>query len=269
MQQSRPLRIAEVSNLRVGVIGRGAIGRVVADSLTAGKIPGVVLAGVLRRDASAADEVGAIDGLLALGCDVVVEAAGHDALREYGAAVLESGSDLVALSAGCLADPVMEEALRSAGPGRLQISTGAIGGLDIARALMESGSLESVSIRSMTTPASLADKDGAEADSPGSETVLVRAGSAREVALGFPRLTNIVATAALATVGLDAARAELWVDPSGTRKQHVLSLEARESRVRVEIENVLSGSNARTSALTPYSVLRLLRDRVEPFAAGV
>ena len=254
--------------MRVGLIGRGALGDVVASALAGHSIPGVELAGVLRRSVRAAGDVESIDELLAPGCDVVVEAAGHEAVRDFALPVLEAGVDLVVLSAGSLADPSLEARLRSAGPGRLSISTGAIGGLDIARALAESGSLESVVMKSTAVPAAFADGELEGLPAAGGPR-LVMAGSAREVSLAFPRLTNVAATAALATIGLDALAAELWVDPSGAAKRHEMSLVASHSTVHVEVVNALSDGNPRTSAVTPYSVLRLLRDRVEPFTVGV
>ena len=261
--------------LRVGIIGRGAIGGVIASEVASGRVEGATLSGVLRRDVRANDEVSSLDQLLDRGCDLIVEAAGHEALRRYAVAVLESGTDLVVLSAGALADPVTEDSVRAAGPGRLFVSTGAIGGLDIARAMVEAGALEAVSIRSTTTPEAVSDVADLDAgryrlsDRGSSEPFVLLSGSAREVALAFPRLTNVAATVAMATLGLDEARAELRVDPSASHKRHELELVGPDSRVRVEIENTLAPDNPRTSAVTPYAVVRLLRDRVRPFVAGV
>lgn len=259
--------------MRVGLIGRGAIGAVIADHLAAGRVEGATLAGVLRQDPRARDEVASLDELLGLGCDLVVEAAGHEALRRYAVRVLESGADLVVLSAGGLADPRTETAVRAAGPGRVLISTGAIGGLDILRAMMETGRLEKVTIQSTTTPAAVADVAHVEellgSAEPGNGAGVLLAASAREVALRFPRLANVAATVALATLGLDRVRAVLRVDPSGNQKRHELTAVAADSRLRVQVENTLSAANSRTSAVTPYAVVRLLRDRVRPFSAGV
>ena len=263
---------AEAVSLRVGVIGRGVIGAVIAASLDDGEIEGATLAGVLRRQVTAGDEVGSIEELIGLECDLVVEAAGHEALRRYATTVLTAGIDLIVLSAGGLADEATEREVKAAGPGKVLISTGAIGGLDMARAMMETGAVEDIIVRSTTTPAALdgvagiGDSNSAMA-ADGSE--LVMAGSAREVALRFPHLANVTATVALATLGLDRTRAELLVDPSGTTKRHELTAIAAGTRLRVRIENSISELNPRTSAVTPYAVVRLLRDRLQPFSAGV
>ena len=258
-----------MATLRVGVIGRGAIGNVIARHLAADRVEGAVLAGVLRRSASRTEEVEGLDDLLSRDCDMVIEAAGHDALRAYAVGVLEAGKDLVVLSAGALADPATEARLRAAGPGRMLISTGAIGGLDIARAMLEAGNLEDISIRSTTTPAALSDVGTVPQVTAEDGPTLVLAGTARDVALRFPRVANVAATVALATLGLDVVRAELWVDPIGTRKRHELAATAGDSRLDVRIENNLSEDNPRTGAVTPYAVLRLLGDLTRPFTAGV
>ena len=274
MPRSRPSPIGDGRTLRVGVIGRGAIGGVIADRLAAGEIDGASLAGVLRLRATGSDEVTSLGDLLDRGCDLVVEAAGHGALQRYAVDVLESGADLVVLSAGVLADKETERAVRAAGPGRLLISTGAIGGLDILRALVRTGELEAVSIRTTTTPAALAGVAGAgeliALVGDGAQPMTVFSGSAREMALRFPTLSNVAATLALATLGLDSVEAAMRLDPTGRSKRHELTAaSAGGGRVHIEIENVISTSNSTTSAVTPFAVLRMLADRMQPFTAGV
>src|SRR5690606_35541471 len=134
--------------LRIGLIGFGAIGRTIADALRSET--GLVLAGVLGRERTVAS-IGAelpdgvrttarLSELLSLRPDVIVECAGHQALREYGAAVLASGVDLVVASVGALADEALEAALRAAATdARLLVPAGAIGGLDALGAAKHAG----------------------------------------------------------------------------------------------------------------------------------
>ena len=95
--------------LRIGLVGLGAIGRRVAERLRAGEVDGARLAAVLVRD-PAAVEIGDdvlvtrdVDALVAA-CDLVVEAAGQEALAQYAPAVLAAGVDLLAVSVGALSD---------------------------------------------------------------------------------------------------------------------------------------------------------------------
>src|SRR5262245_8083255 len=99
--------------LRVGLIGFGAIGRAVASRLARGEGGLAELTAVLVRhpERIGADEHARHGQLfhsdlapfLAARPDWAVEAAGHEALRQWGPALLSAGVNLLALSAGALA----------------------------------------------------------------------------------------------------------------------------------------------------------------------
>lgn len=205
--------------------------------------------------------------------DLIVEAAGHDAIREFGAPILAEGVDLIVLSAGALADRDVEASLRLAGPGNLMISTGALAGLDGIRGFLLSGTLREVSLTSTTLP-SLAIQPWMhederrrvmEAEGP----LTVYSGTARELAQHFPQSANVAATVGLASLGMDQVRAELRVDPRIGRKRHRLQAAADIGKADITIESTFSPDNPRTSALTPFAVLRLLTDLTSIFRPGV
>jgi aspartate dehydrogenase len=261
-----------MSTLRVGLIGRGAIGGVIADGITSGAAGDTMLAGVVRQRPDAGDEVAGVEELLERGCDMVIEAAGSHAVIGCAEHVIASGVDFMILSAGALADPAMEATIRGPGQGRVLISSGAIGGVDIIKAMRAAGSLYEVSITSTTVPAAVMDS----LDEPTTRQVLeastdmcLIAGTAREVALAFPKVANVAATLGLATLGLDSVQAELRVDPSGSVKSHALVATGETSRVEITIVNRLSPGNPRTSAVTPYAVLRYLAERDADLVVGV
>src|SRR5699024_10415900 len=61
---------------------------------------------------------------------IVVECAGVPAAKEHGPAVIASGKDLVLTSVGALADSDARRVLL-AGPGKVHVTSGAIGGFDL------------------------------------------------------------------------------------------------------------------------------------------
>src|SRR5699024_11819016 len=77
--------------------------------------------------------------------DVIVECAGVPAAADLGPAVVAAGRPLVLTSVGALADPVTRESLL-AGPGRLRVTNGAIGGLDVLAAAAQAGALGTVEL---------------------------------------------------------------------------------------------------------------------------
>ena len=253
--------------LRVGLIGCGAIGSVVARELSEGAVPEAELTAVFDPFVVHPHGVEDRDSLLDAS-DVVVEAAGHGPLRDHGVAVRESGADLLVVSIGALADEGLEAALRQAEGGRLFLCTGAIGGFDILRAAMLFGPLDEVAITSTKPAGALKRPWMAEsvldALEDGFEPVTVFDGPAREACERFPESANVTATLSLATVGFDRVRVQMVGDPAATRVRHEVTASGAAGTYELSFENAASPDNPRTSAVTAYSVLRALTDIRRP-----
>ncbi|MBW3663889.1 MAG: aspartate dehydrogenase [Actinobacteria bacterium] len=263
------------SPTRVGLIGHGAIGGAVARMLEAGRVRDCVLAGVLVRQADADTTPALVDDVEELcgRCDLVVEAAGHAALAAHGPAVVAAGVELLVVSTGALASDELHRRLIEAGPGRVLISTGAIGGLDTLRAAHLLGALETVQLHT-TKPTRVLREPWMDARlleqlDDGTEPVTVFTGSAREAATRFPRSINIGATLALATLGFDDTDVAITADPAADRVEHVISAEGPAGEYEFRFRNRPSATNPRTSAITPYAVLRALADRTARVVVGV
>ena len=98
---------------RLGIVGCGFLGNIIADAWKKGLLPDYELVGVTSRTwesaQKTAEKTGAkacqnVDELLALKPDYVAEAASVKTVKEIGEKVLKSGSDLIVLSIGALAD---------------------------------------------------------------------------------------------------------------------------------------------------------------------
>jgi aspartate dehydrogenase len=244
--------------VRVGVIGKGAIGGTVARLLERGMAPGCIVSGVLVHRSTAHD----LDALLRRS-DLVVEAAGHRALASHGPVVTGSGVDLLVVSVGALVDDDLRARLAAGGSGRLLLSSGAIGGLDLLRAASLMGPL-TVTLESTKRPEVLLrpwmDERLVRELEAGRDRVEAFTGSAREAAVRFPESANVAATLGLATAGLDETRVTVIGDPEATSVHHVIRAAGPAGAYEISIENRPSPQNPRTSAITPYAVLRALRD---------
>lgn len=258
--------------MRVGLIGCGAIGGVIADALRRGAIPGATLSGILRRHASAEPPVVSSVDELAAGCDVVVEAASHAALAAHGPAVVHAGRDLVVLSVGALADERLRERLTVTDGGRVLLSTGACGGVDLLRAAHALRPLDEVTLRT-TKAAKAVAREWMEPElqrqlADGDEPVVAFSGVARDAVRLFPETANIAALLALATVGFDRLAVTVVGDPRRTSARHEIHARGAAGAYRFEIENAVSPANPRTSAVTAYAVVRALADRAGMFTPG-
>ena len=102
---------------QVGLVGYGAIGKSVADALLDGRAGNAALAAVLVRDvnkywgclpfSSSPPRITFTDDAdTFFGCDfdLLVEAAGHAAVRQYTRRGLEKGTDVLVVSVGVFAD---------------------------------------------------------------------------------------------------------------------------------------------------------------------
>jgi aspartate dehydrogenase len=248
--------------LRIGFIGQGAI----ACGALAALGTGFELCGHLVRPGRGKDAMAVehLDDLLARHPDVIVECAGHEAVRLHGAKVLQAGVALMVVSIGALADPALEQALSEAaaqGRSRLILPAGAIGGID-ALAAARLGGLTRVTYRARKpamawqgSPAEMAVDLGSLTE----PTTFFR-GSAREAAMAYPKNSNVAATVALAGVGFDATEVELVADPHSMRNVHEIAFEGADGAFRFEIEGRPSPDNPKTSLLTAHSVARELID---------
>jgi len=254
--------------LRVGLIGLGAIGSGLLRLL--GPEDDIEIVGALLRTPRAASPVPsftALSDLLGREPDVVVEMAGHEAVRCHGPAVLQTGVDLVILSVGALADPQLEAeivAAARAGNSQAIVASGAIGGLDAIGAAAVGG-LERVTHTTRKPARALLPIDEAVALREPRE--LFR-GTAREGALRFPENINVAAAVSLAGIGLDRTEVCVVADPALERNTHEVVAHGTFGELRFEIRGIPSDDNPRTGRIVAMSVLSTLRRLRAPLVVG-
>jgi aspartate dehydrogenase len=257
---------------RVGLVGCGAIGRVIADSLRRGVVRGSTLAGVLTRTGAPPEfAVATIDELVDRS-DIVIEAASQEAVATYGSAVKEAGRDLLVLSIGALVSDELRVRLFEPAGGRVLLSSGAAGGIDILRAAALLGDLELVRLTT-TKPSGALIRDwmapaARAALESGEPRVHVFRGPARDAVRLFPESANLAGLIALATIGFDDVEVEVWGEPDRSVATHRIVARGAAGAYDFTLENALSTTNPRTSAVTAYAVLRHLQDEAAAVVVG-
>jgi aspartate dehydrogenase len=257
---------------RIAVIGYGAIADEVIRCLESrGEIR--TLAGFLvrpQRRLQAEQKslgrfaiVGELPALLALQPDVVIEAAGHDAVLHHGADVLRHGVDLLIASAGALADPVVgANIVAAAAPGaELWIASGAVAGIDGLLAARTAG-LRSVTYTSWKEPNAWIGTPAERLLGQMSKTqrVVFFSGSAREAATQFPKNANVAASIALASLGFDRTVVHLGSDPRVSGPRGIIEAEGDFGHFNFDILALASKTNLKTSALTGHSLVAAVCD---------
>jgi len=247
---------------RIGIIGCGAIGSSIARAIDRGDIEAelVTLMDIdinrctkiletLARQKPVA--VSNIDRFLELKPDIVVEAASHEAVKDYAHRILMY-SDMVILSVGALLDSdtyrrIIDVATRSSR--RIYIPSGAIGGLDILRIHSYAG-IKKLKLVTRKPASSL----GVRAV----ELVTIYRGRAGDAIKLYPRSLNIAATISIAT-GFEA-EVEVIADPNIDRNIHEIEIESTAGRAKIVLENIPSPENPRTSYLAILSTILLLKE---------
>ena len=263
---------------RVLLLGFGAIGRQLVTLFD----PSEFEVSAFVRDAAPHHERGTLgvslydDNLAELidAHDIVVECAGVPAAKEHGTAVIASGKDLVLTSVGALADPDARRALL-AGPGKVHVTSGAIGGFDLWAALAESNAADTVKIRTTKNAEALIqdwmnDDERAELENA-TEPFVLFSGRPADAIAKFPGNVNVSIALAWATRGrgasddellersLERVTVELVASPKLVDTRHDIEVSGSAGTFSLVSESGPNPVNPKTSAITALSVAHTLR----------
>jgi aspartate dehydrogenase len=263
--------------MRLAIIGLGAIGHEVMAAAGRGDLgPRISLCAVLvrrpRQDGGDARITADPERFLAARPELVLECAGHTAVRDHGARCLRAGADLVLTSIGALVDDRLRadlETAAAAGGRRLILASAGIGALDILSAAAVGG-LERVAITVRKDPSAWW---GTEAErvcdlATLREPAVVYEGPVREGAARYPQNVNIAAAVALAGLGLDRTILTIVADPTITT--HVVEIEAQGAfgSFRFTEDVVPSEGNPKTGKLVAMALIKTIRQQASPVVIG-
>jgi len=241
-----------VKKVKVGLIGCGAIGTVLAEAIERKLVVCDELV-VYDVETSKAQKLKSalnfpvtivenVDELLALKPKVIVEAASQQAAKDYVPKIVSSGIELIVMSTGALLDLNVDL-------GRVHVPSGAIGGLDALSSAALAG-IDEVVLTSRKNPKALG-KDN-------NEEQTVYEGYAQEAARLFPREMNVAATLAL-TVKPAKVKVRVVSDPAVKRNTHEIQVKWRFGEMFLRFANDPHPDNPHTSALAAWSAIKLLQ----------
>jgi aspartate dehydrogenase len=265
-------------DLRVAIVGLGAIGRKLAQALDQG-IDGLTLVAVSVQNPekhqawlAGLTKPPAVLPIEALvdAADIVIECAPGRLVRSIVAPFAASGKTAVVVSVGALLDNEDLIELARQNGGQIVVPTGALIGLDAVTAAAV-GTIHSVRMVTRKPPLGLAGapyivEHNIEIEDL-TEPLRVFEGTARDAAKGFPANLNVAVALSLAGIGPDRTTLEIWADPTVTRNMHRIEVESDSARFSMSIENIPS-ENPKTGMITALSVIACLRKLRAPLRIG-
>ncbi len=271
-------------SMRVAIIGGGSIARLFIEHIRRGELGCARVVAIVGRGehshgkqlakAFRVPYVSGLKALLATKPDVVVEAAAHDAVREYGEPLLKKGIALIVLSCGALCDDALRRKLERAAAksgALLSVPSGGIGGLDALKAACIAG-VKEVTISVTKPPAAwkgiaYVEKLGVDLDGLREPRVLFE-GTARAGVPLFPANVNIAAVLSMAGIGFDRTRLKVVADPALRHNTHYIDVKGRTGNINIKLENVPAPDNPKTAWLACYSALAALKAVKSPVRYG-
>lgn len=259
--------------MKIGIVGYGAIGKALVETLRQQKIEGATLVGVFDVDPRKLEQlktqkITAKESLqeLTKAADLVIEAAGMASVKAIAMEVLAQQKQLIVMSVGALL--LQPELIRRFHEKkcRLYFPSGAVAGLDALKAVVRGGPVKKVLLTTTKPPQGLAgapffDKHPIDLNRIKKATTIF-SGTARQAVGFFPANINVAAAISLTGIGPSRTRVEIVADPKAKRNKHVLSIESKVGKIECVTENVPSPHNHKTSYLATMSAVALLKSIV-------
>ncbi|MCR4335377.1 MAG: aspartate dehydrogenase [archaeon] len=233
--------------MKIGLIGQGAIGSYLKEKIE--QDSSLELIGVFDVDKTKTT-VNSIEELLEKHPDLVVEAAGFEAVKTFAEKVLSQTNFLI-MSVSALAEKEMEEKiikLCKKNNTKFFVPSGAIIGLDGISAVKEQ--LESAELETRKNPHGFGREDK-------KETVLFD-GNAREACRLYPKNVNVSATLSLNGIGFDKTKVRIISDPKTQANTHTIIAKGSFGKFTIKVEAAPS-KNPKTSSLAGMSAFDLIK----------
>ncbi|MFC2149461.1 aspartate dehydrogenase [Candidatus Auribacterota bacterium] len=265
---------------KIGIIGCGNIGAQVARYIEKELAGKATLKAVCDTDKEKTDKLSKSltsgpevlpQDKLVDACDIIIEAAHMDTVRDILHQVIARKKTLILISSGGLLgnEDIMARADNSGA--QIHVISGAIAGLDALKAA-KTGGIDSVEIITKKPPKGLYGapyiiEEGINLDLLQQETVIF-SGTAEQAIKGFPKNVNVACTLGYAGIGLDKTKVTIISGPRLSTNSHEVIIKGSCGEIRTTTDNVPSPENPKTSYLAVLSAMAKLKDLVSSFHIG-
>lgn len=253
--------------MRIGIIGVGAIGSVIASYIDK-ELPHHKLVAICDIDKLKAKRVR--DSLknkpvitdiekVIKKSDLVIEAVSPDVVKKLLLTCIKHKKHLMVMSVGGL---IPNLSLLDRLTARLFVPSGAICGIDGVKAA-QTEKITSVTITSTKSPRSLAGAPFIEKHRINLNKIKTRKvlfeGPVIKAVKYFPKNVNVSAVLSLAGIGAKKTKVKVVVDPKIKRNMHEVEVEGTFGKLYTRTENILSPLNPKTSHMAVLSACATLK----------
>lgn len=254
----------------IGLIGFGGVNQDVLLSLRPWIAEYQAKVVVLRKQVSHLEGITIctqLDEFLSHQPNLIIEAAGQEALAHYLLPCLETGATMVVSSVGAFTNVELleqaQELCRQKG-NKMIVPSGAVGGLDYIQSLCSAPDMSLIyeSLRPIKAWRDELEKVGVNPDTL-SQPYTVFEGNAAEAARRYPKNLNVAATLALAGPGLDKTLVRVIVDPALDRNTHRIIADSQFGKMTMEIRNFPSLTQPKSSWIVAQSLASVVRREFE------
>lgn len=273
--------------LKIGLIGCGAIGTLIAQAIDSGKIKGIELIAVydkIRENAEKCVKKLSKKPIIMSNPDelinhkdiqLIVEAASQEAVRQYSLKIIQARKHLMLMSIGALVDEGLRKKLEKAAEEydtKIYLPSGAIAGVDGIKAAAMSN-LKEVILTTRKNPIKLKNspffKEYKDINIDNlTEPKVIYEGPAENIIKLFPRNINVASTLSLAGLGMKKTKVRIIADPNVEKNIHEIEAHGDFGSLYVKLENYTVPTNPRTSYLAALSAIRTLKRIVERIKIG-
>ncbi|MDL1956947.1 MAG: aspartate dehydrogenase [Candidatus Desulfofervidus auxilii] len=271
--------------LKVGLIGCGAIGAVIAQAIETRLAERYILKAVFDLSIEKAKVLVkrlkispfiASDFLnfMKEDLDLVIEAASQEAVVAYAEKILKANRDLMIMSVGALLKNDLFEKLSKVAyryKRHIYLPSGAVAGIDALKAAALAG-LKEVVLTTRKPPLGLKGapyikEKGIKLEDISTPT-LIYEGPAEEAVKYFPANVNVAAIVSLVGLGKIKTKVRIIVDPNLHTNQHEIKAKGIFGELTCLTDNVPCPDNPKTSYLAALSAIKTLEKISEEIVIG-
>lgn len=266
---------------RIGIVGCGAIGSKIAESVGSQLKNKAVLSALYDIDLVKAQGLSGklrkkgiiVSNITELieSSDLVVEASSAASAADIARKAIRCGRDCLVMSVGGLFGAEDIFALARKNGCRVYIPSGAIAGIDALKAHALAG-IKRVTLTTRKGPRALKGapyvvKKKINLDGIKEETVIFK-GSAESAAAFFPQNINVAAVLSLAGLGKEKTMVRVVCSPEYSWNIHEIEIESGAGKTFIRCENSPCPDNPKTSYLAVLSAIAALKEIFEPVKIG-